>query len=139
MNDNPQYIEAACCELRVNDEPARAFEKLHGIEWTNTEFGVRACWTDAWRLAQATQREACSAAKGDERNAWHPWPDQKPTAAGDYLVLLQAPDTLLYIDIGVWESGIDGSAWLLNSDPNDLLDAWPIAWRPLPPLPEWAQ
>ena len=74
----------------------------------------------------------------DERQAWRRWPDQKPTAAGDYLVLLQAPDTLLYIDIGVWDSGPAGSAWLLNSDPYGLSDAWPLAWRPLPPLPEWA-
>ena len=75
----------------------------------------------------------------DERQAWQRWPDQKPTAAGDYLVLLQAPDTLLYIDIGVWDSGPAGSAWLLNSDPYGLSDAWPLAWRPLPPLPEWTQ
>ena len=135
MNDDQQHIEAACCELPVNDEPARAFEALHGIKWTNTAFGVRACWTDAWRLAQAAQREACAAAKVDERHAWHPWPDQQPSANGYYLVLVQPLKELPYIEVRAWEDG----GWWMNSNPYGRSGARPLAWRPMPPLPEWAQ
>jgi len=36
-----------------------AFEKLHGIKWDDTKPSVRACWTDAWRLATVAAQNAC--------------------------------------------------------------------------------
>lgn len=68
----------------------------------------------------------------DERQAWRAWPHHKPAAAGEYLVLMMAPNTAVYRDIGRWEA----ATWTMD-DPYGYSDAWPIAWRHLPPLPEW--
>ena len=73
----------------------------------------------------------------DERQAWHPWPSQQPQADGGYLLALQDADTTVYVDIATWEAA--AQRWNLYGDPFGVQDAWPIAWRPLPPLPEWVQ
>ena len=72
----------------------------------------------------------------DERQAWHRWPHHMPPAGGEYVVLLQLPDTRVILDFAQWEPGI--GAWQPRDD-RDTSDPWPIAWRPLPPLPEWVQ
>lgn len=72
----------------------------------------------------------------DERQAWHRWPHHMPPAGGEYIVVLQTPDTRVHQEFALWEP--DDGAWLLLEDGVDC-DPWPIAWRHLPPLPEWVQ
>lgn len=42
----------------LTGELERAFELLHGIEWGEAAFSVRACWTDAWLTATGAERKA---------------------------------------------------------------------------------
>ena len=72
----------------------------------------------------------------DERQAWHRWPHHVPPADGDYLVMMQAPDTMVYQSLAYWRR--EYFVWRLYSDWN-AADPWPIAWRHVPPLPEWVQ
>lgn len=73
----------------------------------------------------------------DERQAWRRWPQHTPEAGGEYLVLLQAPDTMVYQGIATWKSADatwrQKDEWFVYGE----IDVWPIAWRHLPPLPEW--
>ena len=77
----------------------------------------------------------------DERQAWHRWPHRMPDASGDYIVLLQAPDTRAYQEIAQWRS--EDAGWRLDEGGftrcHGAGDPWPLAWRHLPPLPEWTQ
>ena len=73
----------------------------------------------------------------DERQAWHRGPHHAPDCGGDYLILLQLPDTTVYIDIGRWDSA--QKTWSLFGDLFGTDDCVPLAWRHLPPLPEWVQ
>ncbi len=74
----------------------------------------------------------------DERQAWHPWPSQQPQASGEFLLALQDADTTtVYLEAATWEAA--ANRWTLYGDPFGVQDAWPIAWRHLPPLPEWVQ
>ena len=77
------------------------------------------------------------AALVDEGQAWHRWPDHAPAAPGEYIILLQAHDTRVYQEFALWEGAETG--WQLSVDLMALEDPWPIAWRHVPPLPEWVQ
>ena len=72
----------------------------------------------------------------DESQAWHLWPDHVPAAPGEYILLLQAPDIRVYEEFALWEPQF--GAWQLRGD-GHTCDPWPIAWRHVPPLPEWVQ
>ncbi len=71
----------------------------------------------------------------DERQAWHRWPHRMPDCGGDYLILMALPDTTVYIDIARWDSA--DQTWSLFGDLFGLDECVPLAWRHLPPLPEW--
>lgn len=71
----------------------------------------------------------------DERQAWHRWPQDEPAAAGGYLVLLALPDGRVYAEFAEWQPS-DVNWWVDSGAPTGS-DAWPLAWRHLPPLPEW--
>lgn len=73
----------------------------------------------------------------DERQAWHRGWQHTPDASGDYLILLQLPDTTAYTDIGRWDGA--GRSWSLIGDLFGLDECVPLAWRHLPPLPEWVE
>ena len=70
----------------------------------------------------------------DEGQAWHRWPHHVPPADGEYLVLVQLPDTRIYQDFAQWQD--EHFTWRLTDDGHS---AWPLAWRHVPPLPEWVQ
>lgn len=69
----------------------------------------------------------------DERQAWQRWPQDVPGARGTYLVLLALPDGQAYHEFADWRPAEAG--WRIDSGLGG--DAWPLAWRHLPPLPEW--
>lgn len=74
----------------------------------------------------------------DERQAWHRFPAHAPECSGDYLVVLQPmPHEPVYIDIARWD-GADRS-WSLIVDLFGVDACPPLAYRHLPPLPEWTQ
>ena len=50
-------------------------------------------------------------------------------------MLVQPLKELPHIEIRAWE---DGAGWWMNSNPYGQSGARPLAWRPLPPMPEWA-
>ena len=74
----------------------------------------------------------------DERQAWHSWPDSPPDGPGGYLILLQEQDTTVHVDIAQYQPR-DAHPWSLYGDLFGAHDTHPIAWRHLPPLPEWVQ
>ena len=71
----------------------------------------------------------------DERQAWHRWPHRMPDCGGDYLVMLPLPDTTVYVEIAIFD-GLQ-QVWSIPGDPFADDGCVPLAWRPLPPLPEW--
>lgn len=81
----------------------------------------------------------CGACGGlvDESQAWHRWPHHTPAAPGEYIVLLQAPDTRVYQEFALWEGPETG--WQLAGDIMALEDPWPMAWRHVPAPPEWVR
>ena len=81
----------------------------------------------------------------DERQASHRWPQDVPAADGDYLVLVQEEGGRYRYACAHWFAGRAGMAepgyraftgWLLPG-PHGAKDITPLAWRHLPPLPEW--
>ena len=87
---------------------------------------------------------AACGARVDESQSWQRWPDRKPWAPGHYLVLMSLSTVEHPFcgpagvqSIGFWQP--TSQCWLVPSDVNGIHDARPLAWRPLPPLPEWAQ
>ena len=80
----------------------------------------------------------------DEGRAWQRWPDQKPWTPGHYLVLMSTATAAppfcgagAVQAIGFWQP--TSQCWLVPGDVNGIQGARPLAWRPLPRLPEWAE
>ncbi len=71
----------------------------------------------------------------DECQAWRPWPQRVPDAGGDFMILLPLLGVEVCLYIARWDPA--RARWTFHDDMFGVEECEPLAWRHLPPLPEW--